>query len=252
MNSLHKFYKNSPSEEDGYLRPYCFPNVLNEKEKNSEGLKEKYIFRKFDDGVSTVGGTGTEPNSFNKKDKNKSLKEGSNTLEKEAYAVGFEKGEKDGLRMVRERLETVIHNFKEAVFQIQEVDRQIRVQAEEEIIRLAVAIAEKIIHHEIHANKEVILNILSAALKKVNDHNKIKIRLNAKDLTFIKEADPEMLEFQNTFESITFEEDPSVTGGGCVIETGLGDIDARIEKQIHAIQQGFETEISKLRKGDAD
>ena len=37
--------------------------------------------------------------------------------------------------------------------------------------------------------------------------------------------------------------------GGCIIETNLGDIDARIEKQLQAVEEAFRSEINKLRIG---
>ena len=41
-------------------------------------------------------------------------------------------------------------------------------------------------------------------------------------------------------------EDTSIADGGCVIETDLGDIDARIEKQLQAVKEVLRSETKKL------
>ncbi len=51
------------------------------------------------------------------------------------------------------------------------------------------------------------------------------------------------------FEGVIFEGDESITNGGCFIETNFGDIDARIEKQLHAVEEAFKSELRKLNGG---
>ena len=111
---------------------------------------------------------------------------------------------------------------------------------------LALAIAEKIVSHEIKINKEVVLNVAKAALKKVVDTRKIKIRVASTDFQFLKDFKPELLDIQDKLENITLEEDSSITGGGCVIETNLGDVDARIEEQLKVVRESFSSEVQKI------
>ncbi|MCK5205137.1 MAG: hypothetical protein KAR15_14740 [Desulfobacterales bacterium] len=40
-----------------------------------------------------------------------------------------------------------------------------------------------------------------------------------------------------------FEAEDSIQSGGCLIETDMGDIDARIEKQFQAIEESFQIEF---------
>ena len=39
--------------------------------------------------------------------------------------------------------------------------------------------------------------------------------------------------------------DASITGGGCLIETKMGEIDARIDRQFKVIEDLFESEFEK-------
>jgi flagellar assembly protein FliH len=50
--------------------------------------------------------------------------------------------------------------------------------------------------------------------------------------------------------NVTFEAEDSVQSGGCVIETDLGEIDARIEKQIQAVEESFRRAMEKEKAGN--
>ena len=46
-------------------------------------------------------------------------------------------------------------------------------------------------------------------------------------------------------DNVTLEAAENIQNGGCIIETDLGEIDARIEKQLQAVEESFRTAIAK-------
>ncbi|MBW2170284.1 MAG: hypothetical protein JRG69_13695, partial [Deltaproteobacteria bacterium] len=102
-----------------------------------------------------------------------------------------------------------------------------------------------IVGYEVATNKEVILRVVKEALKKVVDHERIKIRISPSDLQVCKNAKFQFSDLIDNIESITFEEDDTILDGGCVIETDSGDIDARIEKQLQVVEETFKSELQK-------
>jgi len=108
---------------------------------------------------------------------------------------------------------------------------------------LALAVAGKIVCNEVSANKEIILKVIKRAFSKVVDHDKIVIRISPSDLKIVEDSKSQFLEFVDNIERITIEEDKTIQDGGCVIETNLGEIDARIGKQLQAIEEVFELEL---------
>ena len=226
------------------MKPYCFTKMPAAHETTTVSSEERHIFQKFD---CDIDGETVDTGLFNNNEAHNNTNADANSLEKEAYAKGFKKGERDGVASFHERLDPVIQNFREAVLKLDDACKAPLLNAEEAAARFALAIDEKIIYQEVQMNKEIVLNVVKAALSKVVDHKKIKIRLSASDLMFIKEIDPELLDFYDQFESVTFEEDPSIKSGGCIVETGLGDVAARIEKQLEAIRMKFGAEMQKTR-----
>jgi flagellar assembly protein FliH len=45
--------------------------------------------------------------------------------------------------------------------------------------------------------------------------------------------------------NVTFKGEKAIQSGGCMIETELGEIDARIEKQLEAIKESFLNNMEK-------
>ena len=54
--------------------------------------------------------------------------------------------------------------------------------------------------------------------------------------------------FLHNVESIRFEAEASIQSGGCLIETDMGDLDARIEKQFQAIEESFQTQFEQRKQ----
>lgn len=120
--------------------------------------------------------------------------------------------------------------------------KEIYLYAEKMTVNLALAIAKKVVCHEIATNNEVVLNVVKEAVKKVVDHGRIIIKINPSDLQFIKNSDHGFLNFVDNIKNITFEEDEAISDGGCIIETDFGNIDARIEKQFQVVDEAFKCE----------
>ena len=166
-------------------------------------------------------------------------------IEEEAYIQGFTKGERDGIESGKKNFEPVLKSFRDALSELVEVRKEIYLNAEKDIVDLVLAIARKIVCDELASNKEVVLRIVKEALKKVVDHEGIKIRVSPSDLQFIKNAGTELSHLVDNIQGVTFVEDETILHGGCVIETDSGDIDARIEKQIEAVEEALKSEFQE-------
>ena len=61
--------------------------------------------------------------------------------------------------------------------------------------------------------------------------------MNPADLQFINETKYQLSNLIADVNSVTIEAEENIQSGGCVIETDLGQIDARIEKQLQAVEE---------------
>ena len=70
--------------------------------------------------------------------------------------------------------------------------------------------------------------------------SKIILRVNPEDFEYIERLRPEFFARFEELKSITATSDPSITRGGCFLETPYGDVDARVETQLERIYKSLE------------
>jgi len=111
------------------------------------------------------------------------------------------------------------------------------------VIKLAVKISEKIIRDEIK-NHSTIENSINEAVKKVIGANQVHIKMNPADYELIN-SNGKAVMIERNFDKVKFEVTDNVEEGGCVIETEIGNVDARIQSQIEAISAQLESAFLK-------
>jgi len=235
--SLYKIIKNDGSAKKDQFMPHHFqkididrPLIRQEEAEKAKGFKPAEL----------SGKCGFYPDSGKK-----AVEDGNSfeALKKKAYTDGFMKGEKSGIESERKRLQTIFVTFDKAIEESAKLKNDLYLDAERGAVELALAIAEKVVSHEISVNKETVLGILKEALKKVVDQEKIKIRINKLDIQLINESGYRISELTGNIKDVVVEGDDTISRGGCVIETGFGSIDARIESQLEAVGDLLRSEM---------
>jgi flagellar assembly protein FliH len=171
----------------------------------------------------------------------------------QAYQKGFNdglekganEGEKAGFELASKKLEPVLESLQKGVWQLKNLRQDTYQRIESEVVELALAIARKVICREIEVNQEVVVSVAREALSKVDDPGKIKIKMNPSDLQYINETKYQLSELIGNIDNVTLEAEENIHNGGCVIETNMGEIDARIEKQLQAVEESFRTALEK-------
>jgi flagellar assembly protein FliH len=135
--------------------------------------------------------------------------------------------------------------LQQGILQLKNLRRETYQKIEKEVVQLALAIARKIICREIAMDKEVVVCVAQEALALVEDPGQIKIKMNPADLQGINETRYQLSELISDIDNVTLAAEDSIQSGGRVIETNLGEIDARIEKQLQAVEEAFRTAMEK-------
>ena len=159
---------------------------------------------------------------------------------RQAELEAYEKGLSDGIRQGRdlqknEALDT-LRAMTGIVSEVSELKKEILQNAEREILQLALAVAEKVLHLEVTTNREVIQSVLKEAIKKIVDRENMKIRVHPQDFHYMMEIKSDFLQHFDGIKNIVFEEDESVRRGGAIIETLFGEVDARLDQQYNEIK----------------
>ena len=174
-------------------------------------------------------------------------------LNEQAYQRGFTDGRKKGLidaentwhALGEKKIEPLLISLKEGLSQLNNIRHETYRKIEKELVELALAIARQVICKEITIDKEIVVCVAREALAKVEDPGRIKIKMSPSDLQFINETRFQLSNLVENFDTVTLEATESIQSGGCIIETDLGEIDARIEKQLQAVEESFRTALEK-------
>jgi len=102
----------------------------------------------------------------------------------------------------------------------------------DDMLRLALGMAEQIIHREVATDPTIILNTLQAALQAAIHSDAYHVRVHPDDLALVMERKPLFLASISGLKNITLEGDATLTRGGCLVESELGQVDASIEGQM--------------------
>ncbi len=161
-------------------------------------------------------------------------------IERMAYERGFSSGEQAGLEMGQKKLDILLNRFSDILKELTVLRENVLLSVDENVLELAIAIARKVIHHEVRTEREVVVSVVKAALKAAILSERITIKLNPLDLDVAVENKADLMEHVDGSPKVRLEEDARVEQGGCIIETAYGNIDARLDEQMTEIQKVLE------------
>ncbi|MDD5593667.1 MAG: FliH/SctL family protein [Candidatus Margulisbacteria bacterium] len=156
----------------------------------------------------------------------------ADSVREEAREQGRREGRDESAARLEEALATLNSAIKER--------KQIIKDAEGELLRLSLKIAEQIIRSEVSLHRDVSLNIVSEAIGRVSDREQIIVRVNREDAEYLKRYKDRLSGMLDGVKSFSIIEDSNVEPGGCVIETNLGFIDARISTKLKSIEEALQ------------
>jgi flagellar assembly protein FliH len=155
-----------------------------------------------------------------------------NREKKASYQQGYDEGLKKGIEMQKQDASHMVQALADAVREVDLLKQQILEGAEQDIVGLAYAIAEKVVHQEVQTNRDVIKAVLTDAIKSIVDKEELKIRLNPQDYRYMLEIKADFFQAIDGVKHIILEEDDKIMRGGAVIESLFGEVDARVDRQL--------------------
>jgi flagellar assembly protein FliH len=171
----------------------------------------------------------------------------------EVYRRGFEDGKSEmqsccmsdyELRLMDEK-----KNYSRMVESISKQFTRLGAALEINAVRLAIAIADKIMKKEVTIDGSVILHQIREALHRVWGVDMVKLRINPMDEELVREQRSALLAGSDFIRELLVEPDENIERGGCIIESSAGNVDARIFTQLKQIETVFLSQAPVLEKG---
>ncbi len=163
----------------------------------------------------------------------------------DAYHAGFEDGTNEGTKQGLNQSEEEVGRFQQLVDTLTGQWKDTLRPYDAEVTDLSIRIAQKIIDVEVEQNQEAVLKAVHDCLAYVEDKTKVIIRVNPDDLEAVRRHRNDWLESLESIDHLLIEAEPSVSKGGCVVETPIGDVDAQIEERLERLRTALLEEINR-------
>jgi len=152
-------------------------------------------------------------------------------LERDAFAKGYEQGERAGAEAAAQRGEAILRRLAQTIEELATLRAEMIHQTERQMVQLALAIARRIVHREVSLNQDLLIAMARVALDRLGDSAQVTVRLNPEEF----EATGAARVAQLGSAHVTVVSDSRVPRGGCRVESALGTMDAGVDAQLQEI-----------------
>ena len=159
----------------------------------------------------------------------------------EAYDQGLQDGAQHAAEEARRHLDKTFQTLNGMIDTIAQHQQIIYRHSEAGCVELVFAMVEKVVGALDHSQKQTIHETLNKVLKSAEIAGRVKILVNPQDLQHIKSMENDLRGHFPDLKDLGILPDESIGIGGCIIETDLGKVDARINTQMSEM-------VDKLRK----
>jgi flagellar assembly protein FliH len=149
-----------------------------------------------------------------------------------AYQAGFEQGETAGKQLAEQKIEPVIRGLRSVVENLAGRQEELLQAKEEEFVKGGLLIALQLIHREIRQDPSVVLDVVRAAIRKMQRASRLTIYVSAQDFKFLEDHLELLQTLTESGATVNIEPDASVGRGGCRVVSNTGEIDATIDSMI--------------------
>jgi flagellar assembly protein FliH len=157
-------------------------------------------------------------------------------IESDARAKGFEQGVTDGRIAAQAEMDEMLETMRGLVEMARVERHKIIETAEPEIVRLSVAIAERILNQHVALEPNSVLEMARSAITRLVNRETVTVRVNPADIETMRQHRDKLMEM-NDIDNMRVIEDQRVDRGGVVIETDAGTIDAKISTQLREVRR---------------
>ena len=187
--------------------------------------------------VPEGSGAGQQLSAQNAADRVSDMQEQSRA----AHQRGFAEGEAVARQQAAAQLQAAAERMARTVEEIVGTRPRLRHEAEDDVVKLAMAVARRILYRELATDPEALLGLVRSALDKLEGREIHRIRANPQDAAILQQHFQQM----NVPRRIEVLADAALERGSAHFETEHGLFDASIETQLKEIERGFSDVVKR-------
>ncbi len=175
-------------------------------------------------------------------------KQSAGRIEEEAYEKGFNAGKEAALAEEKVKIQEKLVEFDRILNGLSGDRERVHQEYERDIVNMVKVMVDRVLFHEVTVNPLAIQVCLEKAMSYIVENSNMKVHLHGNDFKRLREASMEKPELLSGANQVELTEDPTISEGGCFIETEFGEVnmtlETRKEKLYETIDQVFLTALS--------
>lgn len=154
--------------------------------------------------------------------------EEANEIKTAAAREGYELGYQSALDEARQEAEKIRNEARRVLKQAEETRRQKLEHLKDEILALAVEMAEKIVTRELETRPDAVLSIAEEAILLAGSREQVVLWVNPAEMEICQARRDRLAALLPPRAELQIMTDETIEPGGCVVENEYGRVDARL------------------------
>jgi flagellar assembly protein FliH len=186
-------------------------------------------------GVNGLGASQPDSDAGSLRSEVDRLKAEAERSAQEAFRRGKTEGERLARQAVDRHLEAEVGTLRQLMHEMKAVGPQGRRQTEEQLVRLSVSVARRILHRELTIDREALQGLIKAAFDKLEGRTIQRVRTDPQSAETIRLV----MNRLGMSAAVRVVADPTLSRGSLLIDFPNGELDASVETQLAEIERGF-------------
>ncbi len=153
-----------------------------------------------------------------------------------AKAEAYERGRREEESSHKAAIERIAHSLVHTLNEFTSVRDAYLAQVEQEVVRLALSIATRVLHREAQMDALLLSGAVRVALGQLSDTTEVRLRVPAAEYELWGEMIRLMPNLPLRPQLVS---DDGLSAGECTLETHLGSVDLGVKAQLAEIERGF-------------
>lgn len=157
------------------------------------------------------------------------------TRAQSSSAEGRQQGLQEGRQQAQADLQPMLERLGRSLHEIDQLRPRLRHEAESGLVRLSIAIAQRILHRELSVDPGAIEGLLRVAFERLRQREITRVRVHP----LLENAVRSYFAEHGTSRALQLVPDPALTPGSVIFETSQGTLDGSVDTQLKEIERGF-------------
>ncbi len=159
-----------------------------------------------------------------------------------AYQQGLQEGQASARKELGGQLEAMNARMARAIEEMSGMRQRFRQEAEEDVVKLALAVARRVLHRELTVAPDALLGLVKAALEKIEAREVHTVRIRPEDAPMVKQ----FLGKMGLPQRLEVVADPGLERGAAIFDSSRGALDASVETQLQEIERGLADVVRRV------